>query len=245
MLTAGLTAGLLGAVGPTTAQAEDADITCTPSQSIFATKPNGELWLYQFNDLSDSNASPVWNAPPKLLGNGWDTFNKLLAGPDGWIYGIRAAANNGGGLFAYHWNGTKFDVAAKPLGGIFNGWAEPSRLNKITIDARGDFFLIQDNGGLRRYVLDSATNTFSSQPLGTGWNVFDSITATGDGVIHARKPAGTLTRYQFEKTSDRFIHVVQDGASGWQNYPKPPVRRWRHHPRRRCEWPTRAVQVQA
>jgi hypothetical protein len=123
-------------------------------------------------------------------------------------------------LFAYHWNGTKFDVAGKALGGIFNGWAEPSRLNKITIDARGDFFLIQDNGDLRRYELNEATNTFSSQPIGTGWNVFDSITATGDGVIHARKPAGTLTRYQFEKTSDRYIHVVQDGASGWQAYTK-------------------------
>jgi hypothetical protein len=220
LLTAGLTIGLLAATGPTSAQAEDADITCTASQNIFAIKTNGELWLYQYNDLSNKDASPVWNAVPKVLGTGWNMFAKLLAGPDGWLYGIKSVAN-GGGMFAYHWNGTKFDVAGKAIGSIFNGWTDPSHLNKITIDARGDFYLILDNGNLRRYEYSAATNTFTaSQPMGSGFNVFDSITAAGDGVIYGRTPAGALHRYQFERVSDRYIHHVQNGASGWQAFTK-------------------------
>jgi hypothetical protein len=50
----------------------------------------------------------------------------LLAGPDGWLYGINAT-----GMFGYHWNGAAFDVVAKPFGKIFSGWAAPELQSKI------------------------------------------------------------------------------------------------------------------
>ncbi|MEV6283248.1 tachylectin-related carbohydrate-binding protein [Kribbella sp. NPDC051770] len=210
LLTAGLTLGSLSVPGaPANAATTDADISCTPTQNVFSVNPDGELVLNSFNDLS-SAASPILAAPAKVIGGGWQQFGKLLAGPNGWLYGINAT-----GMFGYHWNGTAFDVVAKPFGKIFSGWAAAGLRDKITIDARGHFYLIQSNGDLRRYVLDAATSTFSSQPVGGGWNIFSSITGAGDGVIYARTPAGGLNRYQFEPTSDRFVHAISLSNSNW------------------------------
>jgi hypothetical protein len=111
------------------------------------------------------------------------------------------------------------------------------------MDARGDVYLIQGNGDLRRYVLNAATSTFTSQPVGGGWNIFSSITGAGDGVIYARTPAGGLNRYQFEPSSDRFLrHPALDLQLG---VPDRHVTRWRRAARTRREWTAVPAPVQA
>ncbi|MEV6283251.1 tachylectin-related carbohydrate-binding protein [Kribbella sp. NPDC051770] len=212
VLTAGLLAGGLSTLAAP-AQADDADVTCTAVQPVFAVTAAGELMRYDFNDLS-SNAEPILaRNPVQIGGRGWDQFGKILGGPDGWIYAISAA-----GTYQYHWNGSTFDVSFRSLGKIFAGWSQPARKNKITMDARGDVYLIEDNGQLSRYRRDPATNTFSVQPVGTGFGAFTSLTAVGDGVLEAVRNDGSLHRYHYEPTSDRYLDYIQTGNSSWTNY---------------------------
>ncbi|WP_427885161.1 tachylectin-related carbohydrate-binding protein [Kribbella sp. GL6] len=212
-VSAGLAGSVLvgGAAAP--AQAEDANITCKPAQDVFAVADDGSLIRYQFNDLS-TIASPVQAAAPATIGGGWTNFQKVLAGPDGWLYATSTA-----GTWAYHWDGTKWDVSAKSLGTGFRSYADPSRQNKLTIDSRGDFWAILDDGTLRRYEYNATTNALTSRPIASGWGGYNLITAAGDGVIYARTTAGALHRYQFEKTSDRLIQRTEFGG-GWNNFGK-------------------------
>ncbi|WP_166665505.1 tachylectin-related carbohydrate-binding protein [Kribbella caucasensis] len=212
LLTAGLSAATLTLTGTAPASAEDADISCKPSQSVFAVKTTGELILYQFNDLSSTTARPVQTVAPGQIGQGWTPFPKLLAGPDGWIYATSTA-----GTWAYHWDGGKWDVQAKPLGTAFRSFADPARQDKLTMDSKGDFWAILDDGVLRRYEYNATTGAITGKPMATGFNVYNSITAAGDGVIYARSTTGVLHRYQFDKTSDRMVEHLQFG-SGWNAY---------------------------
>ncbi len=182
-------------------------------QNVFAVTAAGTLMRYDFNDLS-STAEPILaRNPVQIGGGGWDQFGKILGGPDGWIYAISAA-----GTYQYHWNGSTFDVSFRHLGKIFAGWSTAARKNKITMDARGDIYLIEDNGQLSRYRLDPATNTFSVHPVGNSFGNFTSLTAVGDGVLEAVRNDGSLHRYHFEPTSDRYLDYIQTGNSSWTNY---------------------------
>lgn len=215
-LTVGLSTAAITLAAPTRALAEDADITCTPTQNVFAIKPTGDLMLYKFNDLSSTSAPAVAGNPTKI-GGGFNTFSKFMAGPDGWLYGIRPAAN-GGGTLAYHWNGTAFDVQQRNIGSVFNIYAVQARVNKITIDAKGDFYVLQDDGTLRRFVYNATTGAFTNNPVAAGLTGFDAIQATGEGVIYARTTAGALHRYQIEPTSNRLISHRVIGTGGWGNF---------------------------
>lgn len=217
-LIAGLATAGLALTAPTQARAEDANITCTPTQNVFAIKSTGELMLYKFNDLSSVTGATA--ATPTKVGSSWNIFSKLIAGPDGWLYGIKP---NGGGTFAYHWNGTTFDVTNRSLGNVFNIYAVQARVNKITMDARGDFYTLQDDGTLRRWTYNTSTGAMTNQPVRGDWSGYNAITAAGDGVIYARKPAGgsgtgSLDRYQIEPTSDRFLSARQVGGSSWNTF---------------------------
>jgi hypothetical protein len=217
-LTAGLATTSLALALPTQAQAEDANITCTPTQSVFAIKSTGDLMLYKFNDLSSTTGATA--STPTKIGTSWNIFSKLIAGPDGWLYGIKP---NNGGTLAYHWNGTTFDVQARSLGAVFNIYAVQARVNKITMDARGDFYTLQDDGTLRRWKYNTSTGVMTNQPVRGDWSAYNAIVATGDGVIYARKPSGasgsgTLDRYQIEPTSDRFLSARTIGQSNWNTF---------------------------
>jgi hypothetical protein len=214
-LTAGLATSALAVTAPIQASAVDANITCTPTQNVFAIKTNGDLMLYKFDDLSSTTGATA--AAPTKIGGSFDTFSKFLAGPDGWLYGIRPAAN-GGGTLAYHWNGTSFDVQQRSLGAVFNIYAVQARVNKITIDARGDFYALQDDGTLRRYRYNTSTGAMTNQPIRGNWGGYNAITAVGDGVIYARTTGGALDRFQFEPTSDRWLTQRQIGASNWNSF---------------------------
>lgn len=213
VVTAGLAAAGLstGVVAP--AAAEDANITCNPAQDVFAIDEPGHLIRYQFNDLSSTD-TPVQVAPPGEIGSGWSAFPKVLAGPDGWVYATSTA-----GTWAYHWTGTAWDVSAKSLGTGFRSFADPTRQNKLTIDSRGDFWAILDDGALYRYEYNATSNTITGRPMANGWGGYNLITAAGDGVIYARTTTGVLHRYQFEKTSDRLLQHLQFG-SGWNSFAK-------------------------
>lgn len=212
-MAAGLIAGGLftGVTAP--ANAEDANVTCTPSQDVFAFDLDGNLIRYQFNDLTSTD-TPVQTAAPSQIGRGWSGFPKIQGAPDGWIYATSSA-----GTWAYHWTGTQWDVSAKSLGTAFRSYADPTRVNKLTIDSRGDWFAILDDGTLRRYEYNATSNNFTSRPIASGWGGYNLIQASGDGVIYARTTAGVLHRYQFEKTSDRMISHLQFGG-GWNAYGK-------------------------
>lgn len=210
LLTVSLSAaGLTGGITP--ARAADANISCAASQDVFAVAADGALIRYQFNDLS-TTATPVQSAAPAPIGGGWTNFDKILGGPDGWLYATSTA-----GTWAYHWDGTKWDVQAKSLGSGFKSYADPARQNKLTIDARGDFWAILDDGTLRRFEYNATTNTLTSKPMAAGWGSYNLITAAGDGVIYARTTTGVLHRYQFEKSSDRLIQRTEFGGD-WHNF---------------------------
>jgi hypothetical protein len=212
-LTTGLSVTGLTGSNATSARTADADITCTASQNVYAVAPGGALMRHQFNDLS-TTASPVLVANPDSIGSGFSNFPKLTAGPDGWLYATSAS-----GTWAYHWTGTTWDVLAKSLGTAFKAYADPTRLNKLTIDSRGDFWAVLDDGTLQRLQYNATANTFSGRPMASGWGIYNSITAAGDGVIYARTTAGVLHRYHFETSSDRLISRTVFGG-GWNNYSK-------------------------
>lgn len=194
------------------AQAPELAIQCQPTVPIFTV--NNDLLLYGHPD--PVNGGPMSPTQSVIGSGGWSAYVRLLAGPDGLIYGIRA----NGDVYRYQWTGTGWTADSRTV--VATGWTGfdlAANHNLITIDSRGDIYLINPDGTLVRGRYDNATKTWSTETLDTGWNGYNLLVGAGDGVLYARTTAGALYRYVWDDATHQWSqskHLV--GTGGWNAF---------------------------
>ncbi|WP_406631449.1 tachylectin-related carbohydrate-binding protein [Amycolatopsis sp. WGS_07] len=187
-------------------------IACTGSVSIFAVKD--DLVLYNH---PDPVAGGAMSPNQSVIGNGgWSGFARVLAGPNGVIYGIRP----NGDVYRYQWTGTGWsDNSREVIATGWWGWNDPATRPKLTVDARGDFYSTGSDGILWRMTYTESTKTWNTVKVDTGWDSYDLITAAGDGVLYARTRDGQLYRYAYDHAAGRWAqHKKLVGNGGWGIY---------------------------
>ncbi|WP_433393188.1 tachylectin-related carbohydrate-binding protein [Micromonospora sp. KLBMP9576] len=210
---AALAAALLAVVQPTPVRAADT-VSCAAEASVFGADAGGNIWRYALH--SPGSASSTWSSPHSG-GTGWQAFGRVIGGPGGRLYGI-----NANGLYRYRWTSSGWEMT-NGLGGqlistSFTQYATAGFRNRITVDERGDFYLVDGEGRLRTYRYDEAAGKwlFSGRLLDTGWGRFDLIVAAGQGVLYARDATdGRLFRYRYEPDSQRWLEHQQPVGTGW------------------------------
>lgn len=186
-------------------------IQCKSSAVIYAGLPDKGFRAYPHTE--PETGVQAWEP---TLGGGQVIDDTMVAGPDGLIYTIKAD----GKVEKRRWNGSSFDNGATPevIATDWFGWSNtPARL-RISVDARGDFYLVTDDGTLWFHRYNASTKTWDKRVLDTGWNRFDQVTTSGEGVIWARNPnelGGRLYRYQYHADSHRWISRGMPGGTGW------------------------------
>ncbi|GAA4526919.1 trypsin-like serine protease [Amycolatopsis samaneae] len=185
---------------------------CVPTAPMFAV--SDDVLLYGHPAAADGG--PL--APERsVIGNGgWSGFTRVVAGPDGLVYGIRA----NGEVYRYQWNGTGWTADSRRL--VASGWTgfdTDATRDRVTVDATGDFYLVTPDGKLNRRVFDAAAGTWSSETIDTGWNAYNLITGAGKGVLYARTPDGLLYRFAYDTAAKRWTQSRKlVGNGGWNTF---------------------------
>ena len=205
------------AAGP--AHAADT-VTCRGTTLVYAVTTKGDMLKYRLARPSANDSAFATGGID--IGSGWNRFGKVLGGPDGRIYGISATD----GLFRYRYNGTGWDTVdgseALRISDSFKSYATGYK-DKITVDERGDFYLIDSKGKLRQYRYDEQTRSWTvfGRVLATGWDRYNLIIATTVGTLMARQPDGKIFRHRFDPESQRWIEQDrQMSTSGGWGFPK-------------------------
>jgi exopolysaccharide biosynthesis protein len=190
---------------------------CAASASIYAVAPDGKMYLYGLHQ--PSTTSTTWEYPndKQAIGAGWNQFGKVLGGPGGRVYGIKAD-----GLYQYVWGGLtkRWTYPVRSLGAQFGQYAQPGWSDKITVDRQGDFYRIDNAGNLIWSRLDENTWTWPiEQTIDTGWDKYDKVIAADAGVLYARAAAdGKLYRYRFDTTNRTWVSKEVWAGAGWQQF---------------------------
>ncbi|GAB3899186.1 hypothetical protein GCM10029964_084740 [Kibdelosporangium lantanae] len=105
-----------------------------------------------------------------------------------------------------------------------SGWQrflDPSHSNQITVEnvyLEEHIYTIGANGELRLFrwndFYDKWVNP-DGEVIDTGWGKYDSITATGDGVIYARTSDGRLMRFRYDAANHTWTQRDKQVATGW------------------------------
>ncbi|MGN9813526.1 tachylectin-related carbohydrate-binding protein [Micromonospora sp. BQ11] len=201
------------------AQAAD-QFSCTGPAVFFNSTSTGTLVRRTYS--TPGRAGGSWTAATTVGPAGWTTFGRLLGGPDGRVYGI-----NSNGLTRYRYTGSDWEnVDGKQawlISSSFQGYAGTSFRDKITVDERGDFYVIDSTGKLRWYRFDEASKTWTigGRVLDTGWDRYNLLVATSPGVLYGRAADGRLYRHRFDPVSQRWISRNRlVGSSGWGGFTK-------------------------
>jgi hypothetical protein len=210
---------LSAAAAPTAVAAESSTLQCTSTAPIYRVTTAGDMYYYQHTEPETGADAAFLPNPPKI-GAGW-TLGRPVAGLDGTVY---MAWNSDGALRRYRWNGTSWDTFTG--GAQFevidpSGWQRyntPEYKNRITVDAEGHLYTVEPDGNLHWRAYDATTHTMRHRIIGSGWNQFNLITASGRGVLYARTPAGVLFRYRYHADSQRWLNYGQQVGNTWNIY---------------------------
>jgi hypothetical protein len=200
------------------AQAADS-ATCIGTALTYFSDTAGKL--YKMRLASPATNTAAFATKPIQIGTGWNTYGRIIGGPDGRIYGISAK-----GVFRYRYNGTSFDTvdgkAEQQISTGFTQYATAAFRDKITIDERGDFYLIDGRGDLRWYRYDEQTRSWPTfgRVLAGGWDKYNLLVASSEGTLVTRTPAGALTRHHYDPDSQRWIERDRLIGSGWGGFTK-------------------------
>lgn len=198
-------------------------LVCNTAANVVGVTQQGSLFTYPHEEPESGNF--VWGAKQNDVGSGWQ-IGRTLAGPDGVMYHMIAAT---GELRRFRLSGR--DWLTQPGGGQYrvvgNGWgrySEAAHRNKVTIDEKGRLFEINADGRLKMFVWEGGDEgswtgeTGGGKILDTGWDQYDLIVASGDGVLYARKPNGHLFRFRYDAASDRFLQYGLHVGVGWEMF---------------------------
>jgi hypothetical protein len=195
--------------------ANAATITCA-STAPFMAKIGDTPRKYYAND--PANGTRNWGADHNVAP---DFAGRLFSSKDNIFYNVRS----NGDIFRMEWTGSEWkkldgDSIHKKVGSGWAGWDVAQYRNLITIDSRGDFFTVQDDGNLRwkRHV---TAEQWDTRIIDSGWLKFDMIVAAGDGVLYAREKdtnGGTLYRFQYDTPSQRWVQRYSVVSGGWNRF---------------------------
>jgi hypothetical protein len=107
---------------------------------------------------------------------------------------------------------------------VATGWQrylDPAYRNQFTVDSQGRVYTIDAAGALRAYNWQPATKTWrnpAGDVIDTGWGRFDSVTASGDGILYARTPDGNLFRFQYDHSANTWTQRDKAAGGGWNAY---------------------------
>ncbi|WP_433348669.1 tachylectin-related carbohydrate-binding protein [Micromonospora sp. CA-111912] len=210
---AALAATLLAMAQPAPARAADT-VSCVAQTSVFGADAGGTIWRYPLNAPGSANSA---FSARMSGGTGWETFGRVIGGPGGRVYGI-----NANGLYRYRWTSSGWEMTngagGQRISTGFTQYATAGFRDKITVDERGDFYLVDGEGRLRVHRYDEAAGKWllSNRLLDTGWGRFDLIVAAGPGVLYARDATdGRLFRYRYEPDSQRWLEYQEAVGAGW------------------------------
>ncbi|WP_170184908.1 tachylectin-related carbohydrate-binding protein [Saccharothrix texasensis] len=179
----------------------------------------GTMFLYSHNEPETGVAS--WGTRRTIGAGGWNG-DRTLAGPNGVIYRLDGPT---GDLFRYRWNGTDWDHwNGQQSRDVGNGWSRYSQAayrNHVTVDGRDRLYSVNAQGQLQvlAWTGDHATGAFApAKILDTGWNQYNLIVATDDGVLYARTPDGGLFRFRWNAASERFTQYRTQVGWGWNTF---------------------------
>ena len=211
LLSAALVTSALAIVQSAPAAQAAETIQCKSSAVIYAGLPDKVFRAYPHTE--PETGAYAWE--PTVHG-GQVIEDTMVAGPDGLIYTIRAE----GKVEKRRWNGSSFDNGGTPeiIATDWFGWSNTPAKLRISVDAKGDFYLVTDDGTLWFHRYNASTKTWDKRILDTGWNRFDQVTTSGDGVIWARNPSelgGRMYRYQYHADSQRWLSRGIAGGTGW------------------------------
>ncbi|RJQ89676.1 tachylectin-related carbohydrate-binding protein [Amycolatopsis panacis] len=197
-------------VGWIRSQAPELAIQCRATVPIFAV--SNDLLLYGHPD--PANGGPLGATQSVIGTGGWSAYVRVLAGPDGLIYGIRA----NGEVYRYRWTGAAWSDDSRTLVATgWNGFDKASNHNLITIDSRGDVYLINPDGTLVRGRYDAAAKTWDAKTVDTGWNDYTLITGAGEGVLYGRTSDGRLYRHVWDEKTHQWTKKLV-GEGGWNAF---------------------------
>lgn len=211
LLSAALVTSALALVQSAPAAIAAETIQCKSAATIYAGIWDGGFRAYPHNE--PETGAPQWD-PTQHGGAGIE--GTMAAGPDGLIYTIKAD----GKVEKRRWNGTGWDNGGTPeiIATDWFGWTNtPARL-RVSVDTKGDFYLVTDDGTLWWHRYNASSKSFEKRVLDTGWNKFDQVTTSGEGVIWARNPNehnGRMYRYQYHADSQRWLQYANQQGTGW------------------------------
>ncbi|BCB76934.1 tachylectin-related carbohydrate-binding protein [Phytohabitans flavus] len=206
----------------TQAPAQAADtVVCGSPASVFAAETGGIFWRYPLNSPGETTSG--WQTRVRV-GGGWNTFGRVVGGPDNRVYGI-----NANGLTRYRWIGPASNwelVDGKQnwvISTDFKEYATAALRDKITVDESGDFYTVDATGRLRWHRFDETARSWvvAGRVIDTGWDRYNLIVAGSTGVLYARAAAdGRLFRYRFDPVSQRWLDRDRLVGTGWQTFTK-------------------------
>ncbi|GAA3458700.1 hypothetical protein GCM10018963_07130 [Saccharothrix longispora] len=205
-------------VAPTTAAQAAATLTCNSAVNVFGVTITGDVFVYPHNEPETGTAN--WGQR-RTIGSGW-TGDRTLAGPDGVMYRMDGTT---GDLYRYRWNGAGWDVwngrSYRNTSGGWTRYAQAAYRNHVTVDGRDRLYSVTAQGHLQvlTWTGDHATGTWApAKVLDTGWNQYNLIVATDDGVLYARTPDGGLFRFRWNAASERFTQYRTQVGWGWNTF---------------------------
>ncbi|GAA2970434.1 tachylectin-related carbohydrate-binding protein [Actinokineospora diospyrosa] len=215
-----MSVGILTTI-PTAATATPAQ--CPGPANFFGIDPDGELFVQQHN--APQTGSPDWTEK-SYIGTGWLEDKYALAAPGGNIYLINYET---GGMYQYRWNGRAWDFFGRSLyatvGSGFDQYVPNGDGSRITIDQQGRIYAVDAAGNLRLYVRSTSPtggtwtpDTVNGKVIGTGWDTFDRVIATGDGILYGVTDTGELLRYKYDFTHNSWATTERTIGEGWNHY---------------------------
>ncbi|WP_367129348.1 tachylectin-related carbohydrate-binding protein [Saccharothrix sp. HUAS TT1] len=212
-----LTVALTGMTVPV-AQAA-ATLVCNSAANIFGVTQAGSMFVYPHNEPETGVAN--WGLKRTIGTGGWNG-DRTLAGPNGVIYRLDGTT---GDILRYHWNGTGWDTwngeQFRDVGGGWRRYVQAAYRNHVTVDGRDRLYSVTAEGHLQFFAWtgDHATGSWApARVLDTGWNQYDLIVASDDGVLYARNPGGDLFRFRWNAASERFTQYRERVGSNWNTF---------------------------
>jgi hypothetical protein len=190
-------------------------IAAVGSPVVYAMEPNGDLFWLRHVGFRDG--SSAWKGPEKI-GNGWTSFDKIIAGEDGVIYGRLPD-----GALRWHRHLGHADGS--------NSWAHPQLVGQgwgvfkdIVAGSNGVVYGIRRNGDLiwhRHVDHRDGGKTWADPPqnVGAGWQNFKSVFSPGGGIVYSVKTNGNLVwhRHHDHAVGDKNWSKPVTVGSGWSN----------------------------
>lgn len=176
----------------------------------------GKMYWYKYTGV---NGRDGWaNESGKVIGRGWNSFKKILAGKDGVIFAIAQS----GDLYWYQYLGNNGEEKWATGSGtkISGGW---NTFKDVAVGADNNFFAVQENGEMLWYKYtgkngaDSWENG-SGKVIGKGWESYLTVLADKSNQLFAWTKNRNLFWYKYQYNNGIGEFTPKSGieiSAGW------------------------------